>query len=261
MIDFTRPKKVDNPSRKIDFTRPKKIQKDDLKDITKEVLPKRRSNKYIILMLISIIVSLASWNMKLVVDNATDLKTIAKKLAILQMKNKTLKNNNKTLKSKNSKMLQKQRVIKKKFGKHKKRFTKKLVGRAKKKIASAPAKIVPLLGVAAIITMTTMDVNAFCDDINEMNALEKDIFGKVTDNNLSTKITEVCNYDIKKHLSPQLQEQYDETAQYIGEKYKGSLEWFEKQSNENNISDKLDKTVESIEDTYDSSIATLKGFF
>jgi len=120
--------------------------------------------------------------------------------------------------------MRKQKIIQKKFSKHKQKFTKRLVNRANKKIATAPAKIVPLLGVATIITMTTIDVNAFCDDINEMNTLEKNMFGKVTNSEWADEVSRVCNYDIKKHLSPQLQKQYDKPTQYIKSTYNSSIE-------------------------------------
>ncbi len=146
------------------------------------------------------------------------------------------------LKAKNKKLITQQKNIKKRLVSHRKAKTKQLIARAKEKIVSAPAKAVPLLGVATIVAMTTVDVNAFCGDIKDMNSVEKELYGEVEESEPSSQeFDEVCSMNVKEYLSPTLQAKYDESIQFIKTKTNASIEW--------------------IKEASDSSLNSMKSFF
>lgn len=163
--------------------------------------------KYLLYILSSALVVMGGWNINMQMELG---------------KMRVMKSN---LAKKNKALLTQQKQSAKRFAKHKANKSKQLLSRAKKKIASAPAKVVPLLGVAAIITMTSADVYDYCRDLKDMNALEKELFERVSENNTTAQIEAICNLDIPAHLKPKLQSQYDQLIHTISNRYDASILW------------------------------------
>ncbi|MBN2826127.1 MAG: hypothetical protein JXQ76_12425 [Campylobacterales bacterium] len=150
-------------------------------------------SKYLFHIAIASVVALGGLSMKINLE-LSRMATLKSNLAQLKKQNKELQNKNKALHQKNKKVALK-------YQEHKAKRNQQLLARAKQKIATAPAKAVPLLGVAAIITTTAADVNDFCNDIKQMDTLEKELFDSVSPNNLSSEIHSICSLDIQKYLT------------------------------------------------------------
>jgi len=202
--------------------------------------------KYLTLMLISTIVMLTGWNFKLSGWGMANAMKPASKLKLLEAENKKLKNNNsklensnksltnnnKNFQKKNNKLLAQRKAFKKQFLTYRENYTKSLVSRAKKKIASAPAKAIPLVGTAAIIGLTVYEVNSVCKDMDDLDKLEKNMFGESSDINSSLKAERkaVCELDIENSLMPLVEKRYDESVNWFKEKSKNSQDWFSQKS-------------------------------
>jgi len=170
--------------------------------------------KYIGYIIVSISIFLLSWNISISINNPSTL---------LKYENKQLIKKNKILKAKNRKLITKQKIITKKIQQHRKKTVSKLINRSKNKLATAPAKMVPLLGVATIIAMTTYDIKAYCQDINDIKSLETTLFGDIKSDDMIVEIDEICNLDIEKKLKPILGDKYKS----IKDDFKGSIKWIE----------------------------------
>ena len=202
--------------------------------------------KYLTLILISTIIMLMGWNFKLSGWGMVNAMKPTSKLKLLETENKKLKNsnsklensnkslrkNNKSFKKHNNKLLAQKKAFKKQFLTYRENYTKSLVGRAKKKIASAPAKAVPFIGTAAIVGLTVYEVNLACQDMNDLDKLEKDMFGENSDIDTSLKAERkaVCELDIENGLMPLVEKQYDKSINWVQEKSQNSQDWISETS-------------------------------
>jgi ElaB/YqjD/DUF883 family membrane-anchored ribosome-binding protein len=163
------------------------------------------------------LIVMGSWSIQMNVE-------LSKMHKVLSNLNK-LQKQNKQLRHRNQKLLAQREESAKRYAKHKAKKSQEFLDRAKSKITAAPAKVVPILGVASIVAMTTADVHATCSDIGDMNALEKELFEHVSESNISSEIEYICTLDLKKHLSPKLQNHYDTLINDISNRYDASLLW------------------------------------
>ena len=185
---------------------------------------------------------------------------LLKSNAILTTQVKELSTLNQSLIKKVQGIKTKVKTIKKNIFSMKQRFYKRFAKRAGQKIASAPSKIVPLLGVATVITMTTLEIKDMCSDMKELEALNS-LFPNEHNTTTadSNNFQKFCNYDLEKDLKPLLDAKYDNSLNWVKENSNKSLDWIQHHSN-NSIDWTKETLNHSLNWTKDISNSSLEWF-
>lgn len=166
----------------------------------------------------------------------------------LKMKNLSLTNENKQLKTKNTNLTKKnnqlvkrEQNIKKKISQRHKRLTNRNLMKIRNKFATAGTKMTPVVGIGLIAGATAYDINEYCNDINEMQEFENELFGnsKLIGNN-----EELCGVNVEKRLT--------ETGDQVQKKFIDAVNQIKNKSTNisNDISSYLGREVDDISSYY-----------
>ena len=150
-------------------------------------------------------------------------KYIYDKLTSLQLQVSTLKSKNKVLANKHSN-------IKNKIKQRRSTLVSTKLNRAKNKILKAPSKIIPFAGAFATVAYTTLEIEQYCEDIEEYKRFEKSLFG-TSDNNITNDEKLLCGIDVENHLKKELDKYKYDSNMWIEKQYDNSRQWLHKNLN------------------------------
>ena len=122
------------------------------------------------------------------------------------------------MKAKERSLKEKKRKNKKKIRNHRNALIATKLNRAKLKIAKAPASMVPVAGVAAVVAFTAYDIHNYCQDVKEFRELEVSLFGSV-DDKISEDEKMLCGYDVEQELLPVIKSYTDDSTAWIVDSY------------------------------------------
>lgn len=163
------------------------------------------------------------------------------------------------LKSENNKLTQDRETRKKKFSKKRQQMRASKISRIKQTIAKAPSKMIPYIGIGLIAASTTYDVKEYCNDIDEMQELEIDIFGNSDDD-----VKQLCGVEYEVELN-KLEDQANKAAsnliiykKELGLQYNSSSEYMKQLFNEalEAMSDQSQEEKQSTLNAYKNYINT-----
>ena len=85
------------------------------------------------------------------------------------------------------------------------RISKRVVRNASMNLASIPAEAVPMLGIATIVTVTSVDLYDACQTLKDLDSLSIDF------NGASTETEKVCGYEVpsKEEVLKLIQDEYE----------------------------------------------------
>lgn len=170
--------------------------------------------KYITIGL-SIIVLLAGIGLLDVYKKLSTANALAEALKSSNMK---FEKQNKTLKKQNKKLIAREKHIHKKITERRKKLTLAKLKKAKTKLLTAGAKMTPFLGMATIVGATGYDIKSYCNEIDEMEQFEYELFPS---KNLARYDKTVCGVDYQLQL--------EQTASSVKQNYNDILVSFNKQ--------------------------------
>ncbi|KIM09483.1 MAG: hypothetical protein KU38_09190 [Sulfurovum sp. FS08-3] len=140
----------------------------------------------------AMVVGLLNINWHLKVSLPLEFKT---KMANLEKQNRQLKDKTASLQKQN-------KTISQKFKNYRIAKTDALLKRVKYKLSTAPAKALPVVATAAMITTTIDDIHDLCNDVQDMNNLEKELLA-TQDSALDT-LPSICKLDIEAYIKSKM---------------------------------------------------------
>ncbi len=133
-------------------------------------------------------------------------------LPTLLKKNTKLSNKNKTLLKQNKKYIAAWKKMRAKYKNRRARLTRQKLIRANKKLISAAPKMIPFAAIPVVVAATTYDIKSYCDEIDEMEKFEYELFGEAAPVDEDDKI---CGINVEAQLQ--------ETANSITGQYENIL--------------------------------------
>jgi len=98
----------------------------------------------------------------------------------LLKKNTKLSNKNKTLLKQNKKYVANRKKMRAKYKNRRVKLTRQKLMRANKKLISAAPKMLPFTAIPVVVATTTYDIKSYCEEIDEMEKFEYELFGETT---------------------------------------------------------------------------------
>lgn len=136
----------------------------------------------------------------------------------LKSSNMKFEQKNKALKKQNKKLIAREKHIHKKITERRKKLTQAKLKRVKTKLLTAGPKMTPFLGMATIVGATSYDIKSYCNDIDEMEQFEYELFPS---KDLARYDKTVCGVDYQLQL--------EQTANGVKQSYADVLVGFNKE--------------------------------
>lgn len=137
-----------------------------------------------------------------------------------------LKTQNKTLTKQKNKLQSDRKKMRSKYKERRARLTKQKLARANKKLISAAPKMVPFVAIPIVVAATSYDIKGYCDEINEMEHFEYELFGESTPSSVDNKI---CGVDVEAELQKSansITSQYENALVEIQKEYQDEKEFW-----------------------------------
>lgn len=131
----------------------------------------------------------------------------------------SLRGENLDLTRRNQRLVRQQAKVRKQMAERRSALTGRNLRRAEKRLASAAASMVPFAGIAVITTSALLDIKDYCEEISEMEAFERELFGESGDEASPGEGDTVCDRDVLKQLQPITEAQLASANHWLRETY------------------------------------------